>query len=226
MPISSSGRRRTTWRKPSPAQRISWIEKDRYFKRGGTAAGMRFAKYHGSATVGEYIERGGTWGDLKYDIDHRLLGLLKSTQTPEATSVPDKALNIPAQAGGIYVVTLNNEELISTQAHDRRFDDKPVLKVNRNNRKFGKADSFTGRELQGYVRTFTRPNVNFYPVIAVGDTERAERAVASALRPWCLRSPNNRLTEWTAGIETDEMVDKIVYAVESTGLQFLMLWKP
>ncbi|MEA3644233.1 MAG: hypothetical protein VBE63_30560, partial [Lamprobacter sp.] len=79
---------------------------------------------------------------------------------------------------------------------------------------------------QGYVRTFTESNVNFYPIVAVGDTASAERTVASALRPWCLRSPSGRLTEWTTGIATADMAEKIIKAVASTGLQYQVLWTP
>jgi len=123
--------------------------------------------------------------------------------------------------GGIYIVTLNNEELISTQAHDRRFDSKNPLKVNRTNRKFGKADDFNGRERQGYCRTFGERNVNFIPIASVKriDLKQAEDAVKNALSHWRLRSPANRLTEWTSGISEKEMIQEILSVLKQLDIE-------
>ena len=67
--------RQSQWTRPALEARISWIELDPNPKRG--QAGVRFARYHGAKTVAAYLERGGTWDDLKYDIEHHLLGILK-----------------------------------------------------------------------------------------------------------------------------------------------------
>jgi hypothetical protein len=146
---------------------------------------------------------------LHYDQEHNLLGLRKPDATTGARdhSAPETTYVAP---GGIYIVTLNNEKLISTQAHDRRFDGRDVLMVNRENRKFGKAMNFSGRERQGYERTFGAHNVNFLPVIAVAEADRVETILKDRFGPWRLRSPAGRLTEWTGGIETAEMIRIIV----------------
>lgn len=123
--------------------------------------------------------------------------------------------------GGIYIVTLNNEEKISTQAHDRRYDNRNPLKVNKENRKFGKAENFNGREHQGYNRTFGEENVNFIPVVTVNisDLAGAEKSVKNRLSKWRLRSPSNRITEWTQGISDNEMKEEIMLAIRELGIE-------
>lgn len=221
--MSVFSKRRSKWDKPTLDIRISWIEKSPHYKRAGTEAGMRFARYHGAKSVDEYLTRGGTWADLQYDEKHNLLAILRSGERVVIEEKSAASKEISRTAGGIYIVTLNNEELIATQAHDRRFDDKDVLKVNRDNRKFGKALDFNGRERQGYYRTFGEKNVNFLPIVAVEDADSAERSVKSKLLPWCLRSPSNRTTEWTAGIGKKEMIEKILSAVKELGMQYTVV---
>lgn len=221
--IHFSSKRRSSWNKPGLDVRISWIERNPHYKRAGSDAGMRFAKYHGAGSVSEYLKRGGTWADLKFDEEHNLLSILRSGQRASIQEEPASLEDISRIIGGIYIVTLNNEELISTQAHDRRFDDKDVLMVNRDNRKFGKAIDFNGRERQGYCRTFGDNNVNFLPIVAVEDIDHAENVVKSKLTHWCLRSPSNRQTEWTAGIGTTEMIELIKSAMIEHNLRHRIL---
>lgn len=223
--INFSSKRRSAWDKPGLDVRISWIEKNPFYKRAGSDAATRFARYHGAESVSEYRKRGGTWADLRYDEEHNLLAILRSGKRVIIQEEPASLEEISRITGGIYIVTLNNEELISTQAHDRRFDDKDVLKVNRDNRKFGRAVDFNGRERQGYYRTFGESNVNFMPIVAVEDGDHAEKAVKSKLSPWCLRSPRNRLTEWTAGIETNEMIELIKSVMSEQKIQHTILVK-
>lgn len=221
--ITFNSKRRSKWDKPDLDVRISWIEKNPHYKQAGSAAGMRFAKYHGAGSVSEYLNRGGTWPDLKFDEEHNLLAILRSGKKVGVQEEPATLKEISRSTGGIYIVTLNNEELISTQAHDRRFDDKDVLKVNRDNRKFGKAVDFNGRERQGYYRTFGENNVNFIPIASLEDGDNAEKAVKLKLSPWCLRSPSNRLTEWTAGIGKNEMIVLIKSAITELEIQHTIL---
>ena len=42
-------------------------------KREGSKSHQRFSKYMGSKTVGEYLENGGTKGDLKYDSEKEFI---------------------------------------------------------------------------------------------------------------------------------------------------------
>jgi len=127
--------------------------------------------------------------------------------------------------GGIYIVSLKNEEMISTQAHDRRFDNKTPLKVNKENRKFGRAEEFNGRKHQGYNRTFGKQNVSFTPIVTVEikDLKKAENAVKLKLYKWRIRSPSNRLTEWTRGINESEMVQEILLAIRQLGIEHKVL---
>lgn len=127
--------------------------------------------------------------------------------------------------GGIYIVTLNNEEMISTQAHDRRFDDKNPLKVNKQNIKFGKAEDFNGRKLRGYNRTFGKSNVNFIPVVAVkiDNLKKTEDEIKLRLCKWRVRSPSKILTEWTSGISEREIIDEIRTAIDKIGVEHKLL---
>jgi len=129
-------------------------------------------------------------------------------------------------SGGIYIVTLNNDELISTQAHDRRFDNKPVLKVNKENIKFGQAVDFEGRKEYGYFKTFGKNNVNYIPVVAVksDDLKAIEDAVKEKLIEWRLRSPANRITEWTVGISKEQIIDEILSATVQLKIDHKVLW--
>ena len=214
--MSSSGVwKQGAWTRPSLDARIIWIERNPHYKRAGSAAAQRFSRYHGAATVGEYLERGGTWADLRYDADHNLLAVVKEEPSSVTTN---KGGSKRASSGGIYIVTLSNDELISTQAHDARYDGKLTLKVNREHRKFGKAQDFSGRERQGYYQTFGEPNVTFMPIVEVSDIDAAERVLKHAFLPWRLRSPAGRLTEWTAGIETKDMIAMILETVNRLDL--------
>jgi hypothetical protein len=219
-----SKRRRTVWSRPPLDARIGWIEKNPHFKRG--EAGRRFSQYHGAATVQEYLRHVGTWADLRYDLEHDLFGLCKpdaAAGTGDGQEVLEPTFVAP---GGIYVVMLKNADLISTQAHDRRFDGQDVPMVNRDNRKFGKALDFSGRERQGYDRTFGAHNVNFLPVIAVADADRVEAVLKHSLLPWRLRPPAGRLTEWTAGIEAADIIGVIVEAVCDLDIPHTVLRTP
>lgn len=57
-------------------QKISWLVKENP-RRGGSDTHRRFAKYFGSKTVGEYFKKGGTAGDLRWDVKHKYLTVSK-----------------------------------------------------------------------------------------------------------------------------------------------------
>jgi hypothetical protein len=42
-------------------------------RREGSETFVRFRKYFGAKTVGEYLAKGGTAGDLRWDIRHKYL---------------------------------------------------------------------------------------------------------------------------------------------------------
>ena len=126
--------------------------------------------------------------------------------TPLAAS-PNR---IAVPPSGIYIVTLNNSELISTQAHDRRYDGKAVLMVNHQHVKFGSAIDLTGRMEYGYYQTFGQHNVNFIPVVATDQFRVLESDLKEKFRAWRLRSPAGVLTEWTCGIDAQVMIEMIL----------------
>jgi hypothetical protein len=64
---------------------------------------------------------------------------------------------------GIYVVSLSNDEPISSQAGDPR-NETSAISVNKDNVKVGKAKSFAARE-KNYHKTFGAHNVKFHPII-------------------------------------------------------------
>ncbi len=124
--------------------------------------------------------------------------------------------------GGIYLVTLNNDNLMSTQAQDRRYDDKKPLHVNKNNCKVGKAQNFNGRMRLGYYRTFGEENVNFIPVVALDadDIVKAEKKIKKRLARWRIKSPSNKLTEWTQGIDSEDIKNIIISTVQEMGIPY------
>lgn len=65
------GRSRTSPNFP-PTAEIEWLVEGNP-KREGSKSHERFGEYYGAGTVGEYIEKGGTYGDLKYDAEHGYL---------------------------------------------------------------------------------------------------------------------------------------------------------
>lgn len=226
--IFSRKTRKSPWTKPSQEARISWMELDPNHKRGD--AGVRFARYHGAETVQAYLNRGGTWADLKYDIEHHHLGIIKPATSPvvaaEQVSPATTLLNpnkMVTAHSGIYIVTLNNAEWLSTQAHDRRYDGKAVLRVNRENRKFGSAIHLTERMEHGYYQTFGQHNVNFIPVVATQHYQALEQRLKDKFYTWRLRSPAGVLTEWTQGIDTNAMIAVILATALELGIDHRVL---
>ena len=57
-------------------QKLTWLVKENPRSKGG-ATFARFAKYFGSKTVGEYFKKGGTPGDLRWDVAHKYLTVSK-----------------------------------------------------------------------------------------------------------------------------------------------------
>ena len=107
---------------------------------------------------------------------------------------------------GLYVVTLNNTELISVNADDPRRAEL-ALKVSKSNCKFGKAKNLSQR-VKNYQKTFGERNVNFYVIALVAEQELdvAETRVLAQLQKFRQRSPSNRVTEWLAGISLNEVI--------------------
>lgn len=56
--------------------KLAWLIKENPRSKGG-ATYARFAKYFGAKTVGEYLQKGGTLGDLRWDVAHKFLTVSK-----------------------------------------------------------------------------------------------------------------------------------------------------
>ena len=119
---------------------------------------------------------------------------------------------------GLYIVVLSNEQLISVNAQDRRIADR-CLQVNFENCKVGKAKNFQVRE-RNYWRTFGKLFVTFERIALTEDLNDAERIVLSALRPWRVRSPSGRRTEWLAGIDPHRAVSLSLAALRMERVSF------
>ena len=68
-------------------------------------------------------------------------------------------------------------------------------------------------------------NVNFIPVVAANtnDLKILEDAVKEKLMEWRLRSPANRITEWTAGISKEEIINEIISAATELNISYKVL---
>jgi len=119
---------------------------------------------------------------------------------------------------GLYIVTLNNEELISVNANDPRIADK-CIKVNRVNCKFGKARDLSIRK-RNYDKVFGAENVNFFPLVALDEMARAERLVLALLSEWRIRGATGRKNEWLTGISAEEVQKIAISALAQSGLSF------
>lgn len=83
-PIVSAAAATSTAAKPTTARagkhaddaKVSWLVKDNP-RAKGSETHARFAKYFGVKTVGEYFAKGGTSGDLRWDLAHKYLTVAK-----------------------------------------------------------------------------------------------------------------------------------------------------
>lgn len=115
---------------------------------------------------------------------------------------------------GIYLVTLNNEDLISVNAHDKRIADK-CIKVNKTNCKFGKAQNLEIRE-KNYFKTFGEENVNFRVIAKLGleDIAIAEKAFKAALDPYRIRGSTGKPNEWLKSIHPDDVIEIVIHTLK------------
>lgn len=121
---------------------------------------------------------------------------------------------------GLYIVTLNNTEAISVNAHDPRLA-RRCITVSRLNCKVGKARSLARRHAN-YIRTFGAHNVNFRPIAFTEDVGRAERLVLDALVPWRVRGRTGRRNEWLAGIAPAEVERLALGTLDDAGIPYAL----
>ena len=89
---------------------------------------------------------------------------------------------------GMYIVTLNNYEPISVNAHDPRIADRAIT-VTRANVKVGKAKNLYARS-RNYEKTFGAHNVNFVAIAETKEIEVAEKEVLSRVDPFRMKGRN------------------------------------
>jgi hypothetical protein len=118
---------------------------------------------------------------------------------------------------GIYIVQLKNEELMPV-TRDRRYVDT-CAKVNRDNIKVGKAESFTGRKL-GYYKDFDEANVVFQPIAELDNIKTAERVVLRALKQYRKLSPKQGKLEWLEGISYADAKRIALAALDGEGIDY------
>lgn len=138
-----------------------------------------------------------------------------------------KNLRMPTQRthGGLYLVTLNNETPISTNARDRRVADR-AIQVRRGDIKVGKAENLTRRH-GNYIRNFGRDNVNFFVLAYIPDGKpdrhRAECAVFDCFRPFRIRGTTGRLNEWMNGVSVSDARAIALEALRDAGIEHLVV---
>jgi hypothetical protein len=119
---------------------------------------------------------------------------------------------------GMYIVTLNNYEPISVNAHDPRIAEK-AIKVTRANIKIGKAKSLLARS-KNYEKTFGPGNVNFYPVAQTDEIEEVERAILAKVDEHRIRGRTGRKNEWLEGISPATALELLLQALKETGVSY------
>lgn len=125
--------------------------------------------------------------------------------------------NSPVLAGqaGLYLVMLNNQEPISTNAADPRIAER-CAKVNREHCKFGRAKDFAKRR-GNYEETFGTQNVNFLPIAALAEADlaAAERCVLEQVSAYKIRGPSGYRLEWLKGIRPEQLIQIAQEALHS-----------
>ena len=105
---------------------------------------------------------------------------------------------------GVYIVTLNNTELISVNRGDKRVEEKSI-KVNKDNYKVGKCIDFHKRRLN-YYKTFGEENVNFKILYETNDYSKVEKKILSKLDDYRIKGKSGRKNEWLENISYNEVI--------------------
>lgn len=105
---------------------------------------------------------------------------------------------------GVYIVSLNNEELISVNRGDKRVEDK-CIKVNRDNYKAGKCIDFDKRKMN-YYKTFGEENVNFRILYETTNYSEIEKKILSKLDTYRIKGNSGRKNEWLENISYDDVI--------------------
>jgi hypothetical protein len=173
------------------------------------------------------IFQGGNWWqrELAYNLEHGNIELVSDkiiARKPARTNKPTATHEVAGlRAPGLYIVTLNNEQLISSRADDKRAANTAV-KVNRQNCKFGKAKNLLARR-ENYYKTFGKENVNFHPLAVMDEIDAAEKAILGRLSDHKVRGSAGYKTEWLVGIEKKEIEAIALNSLKTLGIQYKLL---
>ena len=113
---------------------------------------------------------------------------------------------------GIYLVTLNNSNPISVNAHDPRTADR-CIRVNQSNCKIGKAKNLEARK-KNYFKTFGEANVNFRILARLANIEVAEKAIKANLKNFRIRGNTGMPNEWLENILPEEVIKIVVQTLK------------
>lgn len=119
---------------------------------------------------------------------------------------------------GLYIVTVDCDELISVNASDLRIADKCIT-IDRRNCKFGRAKNLRAR-CRSYQKTFSPHPVTFRVVALLDEINAAESACATVLRPWRVRGRTGRLNEWLSGIAPTDVETIVIEALAVSRFAF------
>lgn len=121
----------------------------------------------------------------------------------------------------MYIVTLNNSQPISVNAHDPRVAEQ-AINVTRDNCKIGKAKDLAARATN-YSKTFGRENVTFYPVAVTDAYQQIERAVLRELDDYRMRGRTGRKNEWLHTITPAEALKTLKRTLENSETEYRLL---
>jgi hypothetical protein len=127
----------------------------------------------------------------------------------------EKLVKINMNRMGIYIVTLNNEELISVNANDKRVADK-AIKVNKFNCKVGKAKDLEKRK-KNYFRTFGKENVNFTVLSYTTEIDIVEKQILKKLDNHRIKGRTGRKNEWLQNITSESVIENVCKVLIENG---------
>ena len=122
---------------------------------------------------------------------------------------------------GLYIVTLNNDQPISVNAHDPRHAQR-AIRVNKENCQCGKTKDFEARR-KTYYRAFGKHHTNFKPVVCLEDINAASRVVMAALDEYRILGKTGRKNKWLQGIKPEKVIKLILSELQAADIEYKSL---
>ena len=170
----------------------------------------------------ETYQTGNWWKrEIDYCLEHGFLEIKGGLFQEKKETTKNNKQGAELVESGLYIVTLNNIEPISANAQDPRHAGTSV-KVNKNNCKFGKAVNLEGRR-NNYIKTFGKGNVNYKPVLLTKEIDKAEKLILSELKPYRIKGPKGKITEWMAGVEPDEILKVVIACLNKHDVEYQLI---